>query len=93
MSATTSLKLPPRLRSRITALAKASGRSAHSVMLEAIERHATRGERMRAFVKAATAADRAIDRGGEVYAADDVHDWLDRLASRGNEPRPTPWRR
>ena len=93
MAATTSLKLPPRLRSRIAALARLSGRSAHSLMLEAIERHATHEERMRTFVKEAAAADRAIDRGGDVYAASDVHDWLDRLASHANEPRPKPWRR
>jgi predicted DNA-binding protein len=93
VSATTSLKLPLRLRSRISALAKLSGRSAHSLMLEAIERHATHEERMRTFVKEAAAADRAIERGGDVYAASDVHAWLDRLASRANEPRPKPWRR
>jgi predicted transcriptional regulator len=93
LSSTTSLKLPPRLRSRIAALAKRSGRSAHSLMLEAIERHATREERRRAFMKEAAAADRAIDRGGDVYAASDVHAWLDRLASGANEPRPKPWRR
>jgi hypothetical protein len=62
-------------------------------MLEAIERHTTYEERLRAFVKEALAADRTIDRGGAVYAADDVHAWLDRLASRAGEPRPKPWRR
>jgi predicted transcriptional regulator len=93
VSTTTSLKLPPRLRARIASLAKRSGRSAHSLMVEAIERHATREERMRAFVKEAAAADRAIERGGDVYAARDVHAWLDRLALRANEPRPKPWRR
>jgi hypothetical protein len=62
-------------------------------MIEAIERQTTYEERMRAFVKEAAAADRAIERGGDVYAADDVHRWLDGLASRAAEPRPKPWRR
>ena len=34
---------------------------------------------MQAFVEEASEADRAINRGGEVYAADDVHPWLERL--------------
>jgi predicted transcriptional regulator len=93
MPTTTSLKLPPRLRSRVATLAKHSGRSAHSLMLEAIERHTTHEERMREFLKEAEAADRAIDRGGEVYAATDVHAWLDRLASGARGRRPKPWRR
>lgn len=93
MSFTTTLKLPARLRSRVAALAKKSGRSAHSLMLEAIERHTAREERMREFVKEALAADRAIDRGGEVYAASDVHAWLERLAKGVKPARPKPWRR
>ena len=93
MPTTTSLKLPARLRSRVAALAKRTGRSAHSLMVEAIERQTTYEERMRVFVKEAVAADRAIERGGDVYAAGEVHDWLDRLASRASEPRPKPWRR
>jgi predicted transcriptional regulator len=93
MASTTTLKLPPELRSRLAALAKKSGRSAHSLMLEAIERHATREERMREFVKEALAADRAIDRGGEVYAAADVHAWLERLAKGKKPARPKPWRK
>jgi len=92
-SATTTLKLPPELRARLAALAKKTGRSAHSIMLEAIERHAAREERTREFVKEALAADRAIDRGGEVYRADDVHAWMDRLASGKKASRPQPWRK
>ncbi len=83
--ASTTLKLPPGLKSRVAALAKKSGRSAHSLMLEAIERHVAREERTREFVKEALAADRAIDLGGEVYSADDVHAWLERLA-KGKKP-------
>jgi predicted DNA-binding protein len=93
MPTTTSLKLPPLLRSRVAALAKHSGRSAHSLMLEAIERHMTYEEQMRGFVKEAAVADRAIERGGAVYAAADVHAWLDRLASGAGGRRPKPWRR
>ncbi len=66
--ASTTLKLPPGLKSRVATLAKKSGRSAHSLMLEAIERHAAREERTREFVREALAADRAIDLAHEVDA-------------------------
>ena len=92
MVATTALKLPPDLRARIDQLAKASGRSAHGLMVQAIEREVAREERMQAFVEEALEADRAINTGGEVYAADDVHPWLERLASGKRVARPKPWR-
>ena len=93
MASTTTLKLSPELRSRVSALAKKAGRSPHSLMLEAIERHTAREERTREFVKEALAADRAIDGGGEVYAARDVHAWLERLAKGKKTARPRPWRK
>ena len=93
MASTTTLKLPQQLRARVTALAKKSGRSPHSLMLEAIERHTSREERMREFVKEALAADRDIDQGGEVYAAADVHAWMERLATGKKTARPKPWRK
>ena len=40
MAETTTIRLPPKLRARIQALAEQSGRSAHSFILEAVERHA-----------------------------------------------------
>jgi predicted transcriptional regulator len=93
MAETTTIRLPPKLRARIHALAKQSGRSAHSLILEAVERHADYEEQMRSLVKEALAADEEIERTGEVYRADDVHAWVERLA-RGHDPaRPKPWRR
>ena len=50
-------------------------------------------ERMREFVREAMAADAAIEAGADVYRADDVHGWLDRLARGGKAKRPAPWRR
>ena len=61
-------------------------------MVEALERQTAREERMQQFVQEAIDADRAIDAGADVYAAGDVHAWLERLA-RGEKPRrPKPWR-
>ena len=92
MAASTTLKLPEKLKSRIARIAKDSGRSPHGVMVEAIEREVGRAERHRQFVKDALAADKAIDAGDAVYNADDVHAWLDRLARNGKAERPKPWR-
>ena len=93
MSSTTTLKLPAELKARIATIAKQTGRSPHSMMVEAIERQTAREERMREFVMEALAADKEIDRTGEVYAAADVHVWLERLA-KGNKPaRPKQWRK
>jgi predicted transcriptional regulator len=89
---TTTLKLPQNLKTRIARVARKTGRTAHGFMIEAIERQTAREERLEAFAKEALAADRAIEQGGEVYAAEDVHAWLDRLASGGKTARPKPWR-
>jgi hypothetical protein len=38
-------------------------------------------------------ADEEIERTGEVYRADDVHAWAERLARGQVAARPKPWRR
>jgi predicted transcriptional regulator len=93
MAETTTIRLPPKLRARIHALAKQSGRSAHSFILEAVERHTDYEEQMRSLVNEAIEADAEIDRTGEVYRADDVHAWITRLAQGTATDRPKPWRR
>ncbi len=93
VTASTTLKLPEKLKARVARIAKESGRSPHGVMVEAIEREVERTERYRRFVKDALAADKAIDAGAAVYGANDVHLWLERLARDGTAERPKPWRR
>lgn len=90
---TTTLKIPDKLKSRIARLAKTTRRSAHSLMIEALEREVAREERVQAFVREAGAADAAIDAGQQVYRAEDVHAWLERLATKPKAARPKPWRR
>ena len=92
MAASTTLKLPEKLKSRVARIAKATGRSPHGVMVEAIAREVERAERYIQFVKDALAADKAIDAGAAIYNADDVHTWLERLARDGKTERPKPWR-
>ena len=90
---TTSVKLPPALKSRLAALAKKTGRSTHSLIVEAVERHTAAEERMQEFVTQALAADADIEATGEVYRAEAVHAWLDRVATGKKAVRPGPWRR
>ena len=92
MNSPTTLKVPRALKARITRLAKKMGRSPHAFMLEALERQTRREELIEEFTAEALAADRAIDEGGEVYAAADVHAWLARLARGERPPQPKPWR-
>ncbi len=91
--ATTTIRLPPKLRSRLQLLARQSGRSAHSLIIEAVERHAAYEEQMRSLVREAMAADAEIELTGEVYRAEDVHAWMGRLAKGHVSDRPKPWRR
>ncbi len=93
MAATTTIRLPPKLRARVSALAKKTGRSAHSLIVEAIERHAAYEEQMRDLIREAIAADAEIESTGQVYRAEDVHAWMRRLANDSTAKRPKPWQR
>ncbi|HYJ42211.1 MAG TPA: hypothetical protein VEW08_15570 [Steroidobacteraceae bacterium] len=93
MAETTTIRLPPKLRARLRVIAKETDRSVHSIILEAVERHTAYEEQMRKLVKEALAADAEIDRTGDVYRAEDVHAWAQRLASGADHPRPKPWRK
>ena len=84
---------PPKLRARLRAIAKETDRSVHSLIIEAVEKHAAYEEQMRSLVKEALAADAEIDRTGEVHRADDVHAWAKRIAQGVATPRPKPWRK
>ena len=92
MAETTTIRLPPKLRARLAVLAKQTDRSVHSLIVEAVERHADYEEHVRSFVKEALAAHADLEQAGEVYRAEDVHAWLERLAGGAPSERPKPWR-
>jgi predicted transcriptional regulator len=93
MKSTTTLKLPDKLKTRIARLARQSGQTPHALMVQALEREVAREERMRDFVRAALASDAAVEAGGAVYRAEDVHAWMERLAKGEKPRRPAPWRK
>lgn len=72
MAATTTLKLPEPLKSRIAPLAEAAGKSPHAWMVDALEECATRSEAYAAFVAEALEADREMTETGLGYDGDDV---------------------
>ncbi len=92
MSSTT-LKLSETLKSRIAPLAAEAGITPHAWMVNALSAQADLAERRMTFLRDAQAAARAVDAGGEVYAAEAVHDYLRaRLAGRAVK-RPAAKRR
>ena len=93
MTVATTIKLPDKLKARLARLARETGRSAHSLMVEALEREVAREERMRDFVREALAADAGVEEGAAVYRAEDVHVWLERLARNPKAARPKVWRK
>ena len=93
MPEATTIRLPPKLRARLRAIAKDTDRSVHSLIVGAVEKHAAYEEQMRSLVKEALAADADIERTGEVYRSEDVHAWARRLAEGVASPRPKPWRK
>mgnify|MGYP001030625149 CR=1 FL=1 len=72
MTVTTTLKLPEHLKTRITPLAEAAGKSPHAWMVEALEERVTQSEAYAAFVAEALEADREMTETGLGYDGDDV---------------------
>lgn len=93
MAETTTIRLPPKLQARLRAIAKETDRSVHSIIVEAVEKHAEYEEHMRSLIKEALAANVEMDRTGEKYRAEDVHAWARRIAQGVASPRPKPWRK
>jgi predicted transcriptional regulator len=91
-STTTTLKIPTPLKARIVRLARETQQSPHSLMVNAVQREVERAERMRAFLREARTADRAIDAGAPVFAAEDVHAWMTKLVRNPKAAKPKPWR-
>jgi predicted transcriptional regulator len=85
MAETTTIRLPPELRARLSRIAKDTDRSVHSLIVEAVEKHADYEDKLRNLKKEA--------RSGEVYRAEDIHAWAQRLAHGEAAPFPAPSRK
>lgn len=85
MADTTTIRLAPELRTRLARIAKTKDCSVHSLIVEAVERHVAYEEKLRAIARDAQT--------GDVYRAEDVHAWAQRLAQGEAAPFPAPVRK
>ena len=85
----TSIKLPPDLKKRVIAAAKAAGDSPHAFMLKAIEQQTALAETRRAFVQQALEARTSMEVTGGGYDAIEVHAYLKARAEGRRAERPT----
>ncbi len=93
MAETTTIRLPPKLRARLRAIAKETDRSVHSLIIEAVEKHAAYEEQMRSLVKEALAADAEIDRAARSIARKKFTPGRGASRRALPRPRPKPWRK
>lgn len=93
MAASTTLKLPERLKQRIGPLARSAGKTPHAWMVEALEAHTALEEKRKTFVAYALAAEREVERRGKAYRAEDVHRYIRARAAGKKAKRPnlTRW--
>jgi len=87
---TTSIKLPLQLKQRLQKVADSERRSAHWVMLEAIEEHVTRKELRAQFLKDAEESWRDYQETGLHLTGEEVNEWLRRRARGERVKMPEP---
>ena len=80
-----SVKLPASLHARLARLAAARGRSAHSLMVQAIETFVSCGEKREAWRQEGIATWEEYQRTGLHLTNEEVMDWLARTAA-GEDP-------
>jgi len=90
MPATTTLKLPDALKSRIASAAENAGKTPHAFMLEALQAQTELAERRREFVNAALLAREEVAQYGLVYDADEVFSYIQALSEGKQVERPAP---
>lgn len=72
----TTVKLTDGLKERISPLARAAGQTPHAWMIAALEQQAALAEMREQFIAEAQASAAAVDGGGALYAAEDVHAYI-----------------
>lgn len=84
----TSLKIDEKLKSRVQQLAAERRRSAHWIMLEAIEQYVEREEKREAFKQEALASWAAYQETGRHLSGEEVRAWLNTWGA--DDERPVP---
>jgi len=89
-SATTTLKLPDSLKTRIANAAEAAGITFHTFMVEALHVQTELAEKRREFVNAAILAEQEVAQYGLVYDADEVFSYMRAKLEGRTVESPTP---
>jgi predicted transcriptional regulator len=92
MAASTTIKIPDKLKSRIATLAKAAGKTPHAFMLDALESQADLAEQRKKFIAVAHSADQEVAAYGLVHDADEVFAYMKARAAGQKAKRPKPVR-
>ena len=87
-ASTTSLKLDPKITTRLKKLAKARRRSSHWLMREAIEQYVSREEQREQFRRDALAAWTEYQATGQHVTATEADAWLARLEAGEDAESP-----
>lgn len=92
MGDTTSLKLPPYLKDKVSELAHGVAQTPHAYMVEAIAEKVARDEKRREFVESGLGAAAEFKRTGIAYFHKDVMRHVRARARSKKAPRPKPIR-
>ena len=90
MTATTTIKLPAELKSRIKPLAAQEGKTPHAWMVDALKTQAELAELRRGFIRDALESAAEVDAGGPLFALEDVSAYLRARAAGRAVKRPKP---
>lgn len=83
------LKLPAKLKKRVSALVETNGRTAHAFMVGAIAQATEREERRQRFLASAGNAEQDLQRTGKTYDLDRVFDYLEARVKNSKAKRPS----
>lgn len=89
-AATTTLKLPEPLKSRIANAAEYAGKTPHAFMLDALQAQTELAERRREFVDAALQAREDVAQYGLIHDVDEVFSYIQALSDGKQAERPAP---
>lgn len=92
MADTTSLKLPPHLKEKVSELAHGVAQTPHAYMVEAIVEKVARDEKRREFVESGHAAAGQFKRTGVAYSHKEAMRYARARAKGKNARKPKPIR-
>jgi predicted transcriptional regulator len=90
MPKTTSLKLPDKLKERVSTIATVAAQTPHAYMVEAIEEKVARDEKRQDFIQSALESLEHFKKTGITYRHADVQRFFEQKAAGKNPRWPKP---